>query len=193
MRIAVFWKPVFILLLFVGAAWSATLWPSQVIVEITKPLIDGIIVRGEYLEVLVLDGVEVHSFNDDEFLFIGLRSASLGWVALGISPVELHSGANFLFGAVVDGETLVSDQFGSGRYEHNMDTSLGGTSDIVEYAGAETSGTVIELRIPLDSRDVYDTFLEAGKIYSIIVAYHESEDDFQMKHTARFHHFITIH
>jgi hypothetical protein len=177
----------------VGAAWSATLWPSQVIVEVTKPLIDGIIVRGEYLEVLVLDGVEIHSFNDDEFVFIGLRSAGFGWVALGFSPVELHSGSNFLFGAVVDGETLVSDQFGSGRYVHVQDTSLGGTSDIVEYAGAETSGTVIELKIPLDSGDVYDTFLEAGKIYSIIVAYQEYEDDFQIKHTARFHQSITIH
>jgi hypothetical protein len=177
----------------VGAAWSATLWPSQVIVEVTKPLIDGIIVRGEYLDVLVLDGVEVHSFNDDEYVFIGLKSAGFGWIAIGISPVELHSGANFLFGAVVDGETRVSDEYGTGQYEHNMDTSLGGTSDIIEYAGTEVSGTVIELRIPLDSRDVYDTFLEAGKIYSIIVAYHEYEDDFQIKHTARLHQSITIH
>jgi hypothetical protein len=192
MRIADFWKPLFILLLFVGAAWSATLWPSQVIVGVTKPLIDGIIVRGEYLDVLVLDGVEVHSFNDDEFVFIGLRSAGFGWVALGVSPIDVHSGANFLFGTVVDGETLVSDEFGSGRYEHVQDTSLGGTSDIVEYAGTETSGTVIELKIPLDSKDVYDTFLEAGKIYSIIVAYQESEDDFQIKHTVRFHQSITI-
>jgi hypothetical protein len=193
MRITDFWKPLFILLLFVGAAWSATLWPSQVIIEVTKPLIDGKIVRGEYFDVLVLDGVEVHSFNDDEFLFIGLRSAGFGWVALGISPVELHIGANFLFGAVVDGETLVSDQFGSGRYEHVQDISLGGTNNIVEYAGEETSGTVIELKIPLDSRDVYDVFLEAGNIYSIIVAYQEIEEDFQIKHTVRFHQSITIH
>jgi hypothetical protein len=79
--IADFWKSLFILLLFVGAAWSATLWPSQVTVKVTKPLIDGIIVRGEYLDVLVLDGVEVHSFNDDEFLlwsFIVERISCLG-------------------------------------------------------------------------------------------------------------------
>ena len=192
MRLTVFWKPLFVFLLFVGAAWSATLWPSNVVVEVTRPFIDGVIVEGEYSETIVFDGVELHCFNDDEFVYIGLRSTGTGWVALGFSPVDVHSGANFLVGSVVGGEVWVSDEYGSGQYEHIMDTSLGGTIDIVEYAGTELSNTVIELKIPLDSGDVYDVVLEIGKTYSIIVAYHEVEDDFQVKHTARFHQSLTI-
>jgi hypothetical protein len=192
MRLNVFWKPLFVLLLFVGAAWSATLWPPNVIVEVTRPFIDGIIVTGEYSETIVFDGVELHCFNDDEFFYIGFRSIGTGWIALGVSPVDVHGGANFLFGSVVGGEVWVSDEYGSGQYEHTMDTSLGGTSDIAEYAGLELSSTVIELKIPLDSGDVYDVVLEVGKTYSIIVAYHEVEDDFQVKHTERFHQSLTL-
>jgi hypothetical protein len=192
MRLIDFWKILFIILLFVGAAWSATLWPPNVLVEVTRPFIDGVIVEGEYSETIVFDGIELHCFNDDEFVYIGLRSAGSGWVALGVSPVNIHSGANFLFGSVVGKDVWVSDEYGSGQYEHSMDISLGGTSDIVEYAGTELLNTVIELKIPLNSGDYYDVDLEVGNTYSIIVAYHESEDDFQMKHTARFHQSLTI-
>jgi hypothetical protein len=187
------WKSLFIILLFVGAAWSATLWPTEVIIEVNLPLIDGVIVEEEYFETIILKDVEVHFSNDGEFIFIGLRSSGNGWVAVGFSPVDVHGGANFLLGAVVDGEARVSDEYGSGQYEHVLDTSLGGSIDIVEFAGTEASGTVFELKIPLDSGDSYDVVLETGNIYSIIVAYHESEDDFQIKHTARFHQSIAIH
>jgi len=186
MRLDDYLKTLFIILLFVGAAWSATLWPSKIIVEVTKPLVDGVIVDGEYVDTIVLDDVEVHTFTDNEFVYIGLKSAGSGWVAIGFSPIEVHSGANFLLGAVVDGAVWVSDEYGSGPYEHASDTSLGGTSDIIEYAGKEMSGTVIELKIPLDSGDVYDTVLEKGNVYSVIVAYHESIDDFMVTHTERF-------
>lgn len=193
MRLDDYLKTLFIILLFMGAAWSATLWPSKIIVEVTKPLVDGVIVEGEYTDIIVLDGVEVHTFTDDEFVYIGLRSAGSGWVAIGFSPVDVHSGANFLLGAVVDGVILVSDEYGSSPYEHVSDVSLGGTSDIVEFAGKEMSGTVIELKILLDSGDVYDTVLEKGNVYSVIVAYHESMDDFMVTHTERFRLSLLLH
>ena len=192
MSIGDLWKTLFVLVLFVVAAWSATLWPNIVVVDIPSPLVDGVIAEGEYTDAVILNEFEVYVFNDEEFVYIGLKSPGRGWVAIGFSPVEVHGGANFLFGTVVDGVVLVSDEYGFGRFEHDLDTSLGGTNNIVEYAGVEAVGTVIEFKIPLDSGDVYDTVLEKGKSYSIIVAYHESMDDFQLKHTERFRKSITI-
>ncbi len=46
---------------------------------------------------------------------------------------------------------------------------------------------------PLSAKALDTTFVEqAGNTYSIIVAFHESEDDIQIKHTSRYHHSITI-
>jgi hypothetical protein len=173
---------VFILFLFAFSAWSATLWPTIQTDDDSKPMIDGVIHEDEYR----IEEIEIYIKNDDDFIYIGLNSPGVGWVAIGFSPVDIHLGADFIFGAVIDGDTIVSDQYGSEPYKHQPDTSLGGTDDIVEYAGNESSGTFIEFKRNLNSGDVYDVLLESGKVYSIMIAYHNTNDDFQIYHSARF-------
>jgi hypothetical protein len=119
-------------------------------------------------------------------------SPGVGWVAIGFSPVDIHIGADFIFGAVIDGDTMVSDQYGSEQYKHQSDTSLGGTEDVVEYAGNESSGTIFEFKRNLNSGDVYDVLLESGKVYSIMIAYHNTDDDFQTYHTVRLQLAISL-
>ena len=101
-------------------------------------------------------------------------------------------GANFLFFSVVDGEMVVSDQYGVSQFVHESDLVLGGSLDIVDYAGVEDQGTVVEFMFRLNSGDDYDTVLEIGKSYSIIVAYNEINDDFNVKHTRMYRHTINI-
>ena len=100
--------------------------------------------------------------------------------------------ANFLFFSVVDGETVVSDEYGVSQFVHESDLVLGGFLDIVDYAGVEDQGTVVEFMFRLNSGDDYDTVLEIGKSYSIIVAYNENEDSFDSKHSKWYKHTISI-
>ena len=191
MRLDDLGKTIFIILLFVFAVWSATLWPPSETNDI-KPVIDGVILEEEYPDVRALSGMKLYVYNDEEYAYIGLSSAGLGWVAVGFLPVDVHKGADFLFGAVVEGETMVSDQYGLEQYRHEPDTFLGGTSDILEFDGSENSGTFIEFKIKMNSGDPYDVLLECGKSYSIILAYSETVDDFQTKHSMRLHHTIKL-
>jgi hypothetical protein len=192
MNINTLGKTIFILFLFSFSAWSATLWPTIQTDDDSKPMIDGVIIEDEYDDKYTIEEIEVYIKNDEDFIYIGLSSPGIGWVAIGFSPVEIHLGADFFFGAVIDGDTQVSDQYGSEQYNHQPDTSLGGTNDIVEYAGYENSGTIIELKIKMNSGDAYDVFLESGKAYSIMIAYHKTDDDFQIRHTARFQLTISL-
>ena len=179
-------KTIFILFLFAFSAWSATLWPTIKTDDDSKPTINGVINENEYEDKYSIEEVEVYIKNDEEYIYVGLRSPGIGWVAIGFSPVEIHLGADFIFGAVIDGDTQVSDQYGSSQYNHQPDTSLGGTDDIIEYVGNENSGTIIEFKKKMNSGDAYDSILESGKVYSIMIAYHMTDDDYQVRHTARF-------
>ena len=156
------------------------------------PVIDGVITEFEYPVFHKIGNMGLYFDNDEEYGYFALTSPGSGWVAIGFSPIDFHLGGNFLFGAVINGSTLVSDQYGVSQFVHEDDVSLGGTGDIVEFAGSEGSGTTIEFKYKLDSRDNYDMALEVGKTYSIIVAYNELEDDFMVKHTQRYHHVISL-
>ena len=123
--------------------------------------------------------------NTEELLYVALSSPGTGWVSIGIDPDSGMKGANFIFGYVEDGETYVSDEYGVSSFGHKPDTEEGGEDDILEYAGTEGDGTVIEFIIPLDSRDELDKPLMSGSSYNCIVALHATEDDFSSKHTGR--------
>jgi hypothetical protein len=91
-------------------------------------------------------------------------------------------GANFIIGYYDEG-VYISDEYGTSNFMHNTDKNLGGTNDILEYAGSESDQTIIEFKIPLDSGDNYDKILEAGSVYDCIIAYNNNADSFTTKHT----------
>jgi hypothetical protein len=185
-------KTVFILSLFGFAVWSATLWPRTGDEVSGKPIVDGVIGLDEYPHSESLNALRLYWFNDEENLYMGIVSPGYGWVGIGFSPLVAHSGANFVLGAVVENMTVVSDHYGSMPYLHEPDTGLGGGDDILEYAGVELSGTVLEFHIRLNSGDPYDAVLEAGKTYNCLVAYNSSDDDFSVKHSDRIKFVLTL-
>ena len=185
-------KRSFIILgLFLLTFFSAFFWPLPDQVHVI-PVVDGVIGDFEYPVFHRIGDMGLYVDNDLEFGYFALNSPGSGWVALGFSPTDFHMGANFLFFSVVDGETVVSDEYGVSQFVHESDLVLGGSLDIVDYAGVEDQGTVVEFMFRLNSGDDYDTVLEIGKSISVIVAYNEIEDSFDSKHSKWYKHTISI-
>lgn len=184
-------RSLIILSLFILAFFSAFFWPKPDL-EHVIPVVDGVIGDFEYPVYHRIGKIGLYVDNDQEFGYYALKSPGSGWIAIGFSPTDFHMGANFLFFSVVDGETVVSDEYGVSQYVHEPDLVLGGSLDIVDYVGVEGQGTVVEFMFTLNSGDEFDTVLEIGKSYSIIVAYNENDDDFTTKHTQWYKHKISV-
>ncbi|OGD55569.1 hypothetical protein A3K81_05170 [Candidatus Bathyarchaeota archaeon RBG_13_60_20] len=151
------------------------------------PTVDGSVSAGEYLH-SVQDpstGMRLSWSNNATHLYVALESGGSGWVAAGFDPVQSMRGANFIIGYVSSGTTFISDESGVSNFAHSPDTSLGGTNDVLAYAGTEPTGTVIEFLIPMDSGDAMDKPLLPGGIYTVLVSYNVSSDNFTTIHTAR--------
>jgi hypothetical protein len=142
---------------------------------------DGEIGEDEYRHVLTIGSVEIGWFNDAEYLYAYMDAPTSGWVSIGFDPDNRMQGANFIIGAVVDGELDIMDAWGvtpTGP-DHPPDEQLGGRDDIVAAAGVEEDErTLIEFQIPLDSGDAYDKPLTPGGTYTILVAFGSSNDLF---------------
>lgn len=184
-------RSLIILGLVLIAFFSAFLWPLPEQVHET-PVVDGVIGEFEYPVYHRIGAMGLYLDNNQEFGYFALTSPGSGWLAIGFSPSNIHMGANFIFFSVSDGETLVGDHYGVSQFVHESDLDLGGSIDIVDYVGVEDQGTVVEFVLPLNSGDDYDTVLEVGKSYSIIVAYNEFDDSFYSKHTQWYKHKISI-
>jgi len=148
--------------------------------------VDGIVRLGEYAHRTDAGGFEVHWSNDLNYLRIGIVSPGTGYLAIGFDPDYRMRGADFVLAAVEDGRLLIRDDYGDGAVSHAADELLGGTDDILEAAGREEGGrTTVEFVIPLVTRDRYDKTLVPGETYSILVAYHETNDSFAVRHSRR--------
>jgi hypothetical protein len=155
--------------------------------------VDGIIYAGEYAHSTEAAGFEIHWSNDARLLRVGLISPGAGYLAIGFDPVSRMQGANVILGAVTGGRTVVRDDFGTDAVAHSPDVSGGGTNDILEAAGLEANGrTYLEFVIPLDSGDSMDKPLVPGNAYKVLIAYHETSDDFGTWHSRRGSGTITL-
>ena len=155
---------------------------------------DGVFGYREYFAEMVSgDGnYELRWSADEQYLYIGIRAKTTGWVAIGFHPSSKMKDADMLFGFVQNGATIVSDRFSTGVYgPHPPDTELGGTDDIIEYGGKEEDGhTTIEFKRALNTGDLYDHELKSGSI-SIIWSYGSSDEPTE-KHASRGYGEITI-
>ena len=138
---------------------------------------DGVITHGEYTGVQVYGDYEIHWASDKEYIYIGMRAKTSGWVSVGFdaTPATGMANADMILGVVNGDDVVISDEFGTGPTTHKPDTELGGTNDILEFGGMEQGGfTTIEFRRALDTGDPYDAVLTEGTI-TIIWAYSSSK------------------
>ncbi len=150
------------------------------------PIVDGIIHTGEYAHAMEAGGFRVYWSNNAMVLRIGLFSPGSGYVAIGLDPDRRMQGANVIIGAVRNGRVEIRDDYGTGPLSHGPDINNGGTDNILAAAGRELNGqTTIEFIIPLDSGDRFDKPLEPGETYEVLVAFHNTSDDFSTRHSQR--------
>ena len=146
---------------------------------------DGVLEDIEYLGEMSYGNYEIRWLSDDQYIYIGIRAKTSGWVAVGIKPTSAMKDADMIFGFVKDGVIAVSDQFSTGTYgPHFPDSELGGTDDILDFDGKEEGGyTTIEFKRRLSTGDEYDNDFTKGTI-NIIWAY-GPDDDLEKKHAIR--------
>jgi len=146
---------------------------------------DGIITDGEYTKVNTYGDYEISWASDEEYIYVGLKVKTTGWVAVGIQPGSLMKNADMVLGSVEDGEAAVYDHFSTGNFgPHLPDTELGGTDDILEFGGEEAAAyTTIEFKRALNTGDKYDHPLLKG-VNKIIWSY-GSDDKSTIKHVNR--------
>ena len=156
------------------------------IVAATGYSIDGTIVSGEYAHEMTVAGVDVYWTNDAHHLRMGLVSPGTGYVAIGFDPDRQMEGANFIIGAMHEGELTIRDDYGHEPTSHMEDTARGGEDNIIAADGNQwPDQTVIEFIIPLDSGDVMDKPLIPGHQYTVLVSYHSMFDNLSDRHTRR--------
>jgi len=155
--------------------------------------IDGVVSEGEYPHRVQIAGIELSWANDDAQLRVGAVSPGTGYISVGFDPERRMEGANFVLGAAtVDGD-VVRDDYGTGAVAHAADVDLGGIDDILQSAVIEEQGrTTFEFVIPLDSGDDTDRPLVPGESYTVLVAYHATDDTFGARHTERGAGEITL-
>ena len=159
--------------------------PTPPVSQPAKWSADGVIGTGEYAGVKTFGDYEIRWASDEEYVYIGMKAKTTGWVAVGIQPDSMMRDADMVFGFVKDGKATVYDHFSTGAYgPHSSDTELGGKNDILEYAGAEDGGyTIIEFKRALSAGDKYDQPISKGA-NKIIWAY-GSNDELKLKHITR--------
>lgn len=146
---------------------------------------DGILGENEYGHELSLAGgkLTIYWRNDATYLYMALKGQTTGWVSIGFEPSQAMKDADMVFGWVENGEVKIVDAYSTDTYgPHPPDESLGGSSDILEYAGKEENGvTIIEFKRKLDTGDQYDKAFTPGQKVKFIFAMADS-DDFTAKH-----------
>jgi len=148
-------------------------------VTLPTPTLDGLISEGEYARVLHNEatGIYVYWSVIGERIYMGLRSPGTGWLAIGLDPDgPMMRGADFLMGYVKDGEAYFEDHYGDTQVSHKHDVELGGSEDVLSFAGAEDeNGTVIEFERALSTQDEYDKPIHPGEMF-VMLAYAQNDD-----------------
>jgi hypothetical protein len=132
----------------------------------------------------VKEGKFVFSYKiDGPDLVAEVSYPGAGWVAVGFNPTSMMKGANFIIGALVDGKSVVSDEFGDTKYSHKPDTALGGKNSIIKSKCWVDKGVLtVSFTIPLNSGDDKDVVLEKGKKVKLIFA-EGKKPDFRSIHS----------
>ncbi|MBM3119074.1 MAG: hypothetical protein FJ006_05895 [Chloroflexi bacterium] len=146
---------------------------------------DGVISDGEYTKVAKYGDYEINWASDEEYIYIGLKVKTTGWVAVGTQPGTTMKDADMVLGFVSDGKATVYDIYSTGDFgPHPPDTELGGTNDILEFGGKEMGGyTIIEFKRLLDTGDKYDRPFSVGT--NQIIWSYGSDDNSTIKHVNR--------
>jgi hypothetical protein len=145
------------------------------------PVVDGKTAEGEYPFRATLGGgaFTIRWAVAGENAWFALEGRTAGWVSAGFGAEEEMKGADIVIGWVgADGKAVVRDEFSSGPVgPHSPDAGLGGSDDLLEFAGTEKDGvTVIEFKRKLETGDRFDRAIPASGEMKVIWALGDSDE-----------------
>ena len=158
---------------------------------------DGIVGENEYSRSMVLSSppkqgysggeMEVSWRNDQENIYMALKSTTDGWLSVGFEPSMWMNDADTIMGFAEGVRATVLDEYCTGNYgPHDEDTALGGTDDILTFGGRRDGGyTVIEFERKLNTGDRFDKAFTPGQRISMIWATADTNDH-DIKHNVAF-------
>ena len=129
---------------------------------------------------------------DGPNLVAKLSCPSTGWVAVGFNPKSVMKNAFCVMGAVVDGKPAISEEFGTGMFEHKPILSLGGKAVLIASdVSSENGVATLSFTMPLSTKDGMHADLAAGKKVKLMFAAGAS-NDFTKKHKRKGEMTITL-
>ena len=137
--------------------------PNETLTRTEPPSVDGNVLDGEYNARFDFGRITIYTRTEGNLVYIALIGKTAGWVAIGFGASDMK-GADIVIGWVSGGKTYVLDSYSTGKTgPHRPDTILGGSDDIIEYAGSEVNGiTTIEFVRKLVTGDPYDKPIRIG-------------------------------
>ncbi len=140
------------------------------------------------------DGVKLNWEVRENKLVVTMSGPTTGWLAFGTDASRKMKGADIILVWVDDdmGIAMGEDHFGTGMFSHKNDLEIEGTQDVLVLSGSQSrEETTVTFAIPLNSGDEYDTFLERGKTYPLLLATGRN-DNIGRKHNWAYTGTITI-
>jgi len=158
------------------------------------PTIDGMVGEAEYAHQVVdeLTGMMLHWTLVGDRVFMAVTSPGLGWIAVGLDPDgPIMNGADYWMGYVLDGETVFEDHWGDSAASHTHDTEVGGSDDILAFAGSESEdSTTIEFERLILTDDAFDKPMPNGEVF-VQLAY-STKDDWTTYHGSKTRNTVTV-
>ena len=140
------------------------------------------------------DDVSINWEVRENRLIVVMSAPTTGWLAFGTGASKIMRDANLILVWVDDdmGIAMGEDHFGTGTFAHKRDIDLDGVQNLQVLSGRQTQDdTTVSFSVPLNSQDEYDTLLERGKTYPLLLAYGKS-DNTGRKHSWAYSGTITI-
>ncbi|MCS7197540.1 MAG: DOMON domain-containing protein [Candidatus Bipolaricaulota bacterium] len=183
------------MLVLLGGVFAAFMGGTPAVSQY-PPVIDGDILVGEYQYRCTVDAskrtpgatfkMDMYWTIDGEFIYVGLKAPTKGWVGWGLMPLVPTSAnpkagvADIVIGYVTEGNKLtIEDSYADGNFGHKPDTAFGGKNDIAKAAGREiveggTTFTIVEFQRKLYTQDRYDVAVPVRM--EVYLAYSDADD-----------------
>ncbi|MBN1410562.1 MAG: hypothetical protein JW969_06930 [Spirochaetales bacterium] len=142
----------------------------------SDPLVDGILKEGEYgySQEITAVGITVSLSRNKDKAWIGLESASTGWIAIGFNSTVMND-AHILIGYVTDGAVHFKEQVGVDHRHVDPKNNV-----LTKYGMSEKDGkTTLEAELPLTA------LMNPGQTSLNLIVAIGSPDDFASRHTFR--------
>jgi len=149
--------------------------------------LDGVITAGEYKNSTTYNSgaFQLYWNVSGPNITIALKAQVTGWISLGISPVSMMMGADFIIGGYST-KPYAEDHYAATTTSHSADVDIGGTDDLRSYNATESGGwTTLEVKRALTTTDTKDKPIHIGLPAMTILWGVSSSDDMSAVHTAR--------